>query len=96
MTNTPTEDHHHTDEPIAWKQAADDVFVATHDGEFAGFVAVDGHRHLAHDRHGQQIGDFPSLATALAALEEGSPAKGRRPGAPRTSRSRRMTRRVHA
>lgn len=85
MHTAPLEDHHHTGEPLAWKQAADDVFVATHGGEYAGFVEVDGRRHIAHDRRGRRVGDFASLASALAALE--SPGS-RRPA----RRARRRTR----
>ena len=99
MTITHLDDPHHTDEPLAWKQAADDVFVATHAGEFAGFVTVDGRRHLAHDRHGVAIGEFASLATALAALEERARdvkpiLKAAHP--PRTPRPRRLSRRAIA
>ncbi|GAA4191553.1 hypothetical protein GCM10022219_10510 [Microbacterium oryzae] len=70
MTMPRLHDPHHTGEPLAWKQAADDVFVATHAGEFAGFVTIDGHRHFAHDRHSLPIGEYASLAAALGVLEE--------------------------
>lgn len=37
--------------PLVWRQADDDVHVATADGEFAGFIAADGDRHFAYDAH---------------------------------------------
>lgn len=60
---------------ITWKQADHDVYVATTDGEFAGFVAVDGSTHVLHDRHSRRLGSYPSLSAARTALESlGAPA----------------------
>ncbi|GAA5154697.1 hypothetical protein GCM10025768_26260 [Microbacterium pseudoresistens] len=53
---------------LTWKQAADDVFVATRDGEFAGFISIDRHEHVAHNRHSLRIGSYPTMAAARAAL----------------------------
>lgn len=68
---------------LAWKQADHDVFVATRAGEFAGFVTVDVHTHIAHDRLSRRIGSYPTLAAARQALADAT-----RP----PSRSRRMRR----
>ncbi len=57
-------------EPLNWKQADDDVHVATRDGEFAGFVEFDGTAHVVHDNHGSDLGSFPTLADARSALED--------------------------
>ncbi|MGN8027511.1 hypothetical protein [Microbacterium sp. 22242] len=82
---------------ITWKQADRDVYVATRDGEYAGFVAVDGSSHVLHDRHSRRLGSYPSLSAARSALESfGAPAaaprRGRRtvrsPRRPSTARSR--------
>lgn len=54
---------------ITWKQADHDVYVATTDGEYAGFVAVDGASHVLHDRHSRRLGSYPSLSAARSALE---------------------------
>ena len=54
---------------ITWKQADHDVYVATTDGEYAGFVAVDGTSHVLHDRHSRRLGSYPSLSAARSALE---------------------------
>lgn len=56
-------------DPLTWKQADADVHVATRDGEFAGFVEFDGTVHLVHDHQGVEIGAFPRLDDAFAALE---------------------------
>lgn len=85
---------------ITWKQADHDVYVATRDGEYAGFVAVDGMTHVLHDRHSRRLGSYPSLSAARSALESagapserrtleslGAPASPRRPR--RSARNRR-------
>ncbi|GAB3598445.1 hypothetical protein [Microbacterium tumbae] len=54
---------------LNWKQADDDVHVATRDGEFAGFVEFDGTAHVVRDNHGADLGAFPTLADARLALE---------------------------
>lgn len=65
---------------LAWKQADHDVFVATREGEFAGFVTVDVQAHIVHDRHNRHIGSYPTLAAARQALADASrpPARARR------------------
>ncbi|WP_295012960.1 hypothetical protein [uncultured Microbacterium sp.] len=76
---------------ITWRQADHDVFVATRDGEYAGFVAVDGASHTLHDRHSRRIGSYPSLSAARSALEStgASPAPVIDRRGPRSARSRR-------
>nr|WP_201468728.1 hypothetical protein [Microbacterium hydrocarbonoxydans] len=56
-------------DPLTWKQADDDVHVATRDGEFAGFVEFDGTTHLVRDQRGAELGTFSSLDDAQVALE---------------------------
>ena len=82
MSSTST----HPPKPLTWKQAADNVHVATRDGEFAGFVESDGTAYVVHDNHGADLGSFPSLPDARRALD-GSPR--------RTNRSIRQTLRRH-
>ncbi|WP_314424398.1 hypothetical protein [uncultured Microbacterium sp.] len=65
-------------DPLTWKQADDDVHVATRAGEFAGFVEFDGTSHLARDHRGAELGIFSSLADAQTALE-GSHAEEKPP-----------------
>ncbi|WP_309128873.1 hypothetical protein [Microbacterium sp.] len=57
---------------LAWKQADHDVFVATREGEFAGFVTVDVQAHIVHDRHNRRIGSYSTLAAARQALADAS------------------------
>lgn len=64
MSNTTT--HPST---LTWKQADDDVHVATRDGEYAGFVELDADGHVVHDNHGAELGSFETLADARHALE---------------------------
>lgn len=61
-----------TDASLSWKQAADDVYVATRDGEFAGFISVDAQEHVVHNRHSRRIGSYATMAAARAALCGGS------------------------
>jgi len=53
---------------LRWKQAAHDVFVATLDEEFAGFISVSGPDHAVHGAHAQPLGVFRSQHDARAAL----------------------------
>lgn len=71
---------------LTWKQADDNVHVATRDGEFAGFVESHGAAFVVHDSRGSDLGTFPTLADARCALD-GSPR--------RTTRSIRRTIRRH-
>lgn len=74
MSITPV--HPSIDRSLTWRQASDDVHVATRDGEFAGFVEVSGRAHVVRDNHGAELGTYPTLSAARAALE-GAPS-GRR------------------
>lgn len=68
-----------TDPDLAWRQADRDVFVATNDGEFAGFVTVEQNAHVTHDNHNRRIGSYPTLAAACQALVDSThPASRRR------------------
>lgn len=58
-----------THSQLSWKQADDDVHVATRDGEFAGFVEIHGASHLVRDNHGAELGSFRTLVDARHALE---------------------------
>lgn len=58
--------------PLTWKQADDNVHVATRDGEFAGFIESNGTAHVVHDSHGTTLGTFVTLTEARRALA-GSP-----------------------
>lgn len=70
MSSTTT----HSPLPLSWKQADANVYVATRDGEFAGFVELAGAKHVAHDSHGADLGAFTTLGDARRALE-GSPRR---------------------
>ncbi|MDR6866539.1 hypothetical protein J2Y69_001132 [Microbacterium resistens] len=78
-----------SDAPLTWKQAADDVFVATREGEFAGFVTIEPHAHILHDQHSRRVGSYPTLAAARAALIDDPRPKARRRGAQQARRRRR-------
>ncbi|MCE7481139.1 MULTISPECIES: hypothetical protein [Microbacterium] len=73
MSSTST----HPSAPLTWKQADDDVHVATRDGEFAGFVELDGARHVTRDSHGTELGAFATLADARRALDGSARRKTR-------------------
>lgn len=65
-------------ESVAWKQAADDVFVATDAGEFAGYIAVQPGAHVLFDAHGGEIGTYETVSEARRALTEPrAPRRGR-------------------
>lgn len=68
----------HSSALLTWKQADDDVHVATRDGEFAGFVELDAGSFVVRDNHGAELGVFRKLADARAALE-GTPRAARIP-----------------
>lgn len=59
----------HPPERLTWKQADDDVYVATRDGEYAGFVELDTGAHVVHDSRGTELGSFETLADARRMLE---------------------------
>ena len=82
-----------------WHQAADDVHVATVNGEFAGFIAEDHDRFTAHDAHSHPLAMTASVHEARATVEAhhvlGASALPSAPsGAHQTTRRRR--RRVNA
>lgn len=58
-----------TESTLNWKQADLHVHVATRDGEFAGFVELDGAVHIGRDRIGAILGAYASFADAQAAVE---------------------------
>ena len=68
-------------DPLTWKQADDDVHVATRGGEFAGFVEFVGSAHLVQDGRGTAVGAFPTLGDARRALEAITHVPRRRRGA---------------
>lgn len=73
MSTTST----HSPKPLSWKQADDSVYVATRDGEYAGFVESEDTAHVAYDNHGTDLGSFDTLGDARRALE-GSPRRSTR------------------
>lgn len=85
MSSTPP----FTSTALTWKQADDNVHVATRDGEFAGFVEASGAAFLARDNHGTALGSFSNLPDARCALER-SPRRATRSIAltPRRRRTR--------
>ncbi|MER7797754.1 hypothetical protein [Microbacterium sp. NPDC096154] len=81
------------DAPLLWKQADDDVFVATLHDEFAGFISVSDGVHVLHGAHAQRLGVFRSQREARAALLHAVRPAAVRGGAPRgRSRGRRSRR----
>lgn len=63
---------------ILWKRAADDLYVATMDGEFAGFVSVADDRYTLHGPCAQALGVHESLKDASVVLEFELVASGER------------------
>ncbi|MDQ4215484.1 hypothetical protein [Microbacterium capsulatum] len=80
---------------LTWRQADHDVFVATRDGEYAGFVAVDGTTHVLHDRHSRRLGSYPSLSAARTALESAPAGSVLPAGTGSASARRRRSRTSH-
>lgn len=53
-----------------WLQADDDVFVATHEGEYAGFIAIaPAAGYFAHGSRGERLGRFRTRALAQDAVQ---------------------------
>ena len=78
-------------EALEWKQASDDVFVATRAGEFAGYVAVQSENHTTFDNTGRELGTFTELGDARRALTAPlSARRGRLSSLMRGVRRRRM------
>ncbi|GAA2861255.1 hypothetical protein [Microbacterium arabinogalactanolyticum] len=63
---------------LSWRQADEDVFVATNRGEYAGFVSVEQNVHVVHDSHSRRIGSYPTLAAARQALVDATRPPSRR------------------
>ncbi|MDT0156083.1 hypothetical protein Q9R19_00415 [Microbacterium sp. ARD32] len=63
---------------FSWRQADDDVFVATSGGEYAGFVTFEHDVHVVHDSHSRRIGSYPTLAAARQALVDATHPQSRR------------------
>jgi cold shock CspA family protein len=55
-------------QPLDWRPAADDVFVATIAGEYAGFVDITPLGHEAHSSRGEDLGVHPTRELARAAV----------------------------
>ncbi|MDN3241813.1 hypothetical protein [Glycomyces tritici] len=53
---------------LVWKPAAPDLYVATLDGEFAGYVSAVEELHSAFGPHAQHLGSYRSFRTASSAL----------------------------
>lgn len=53
---------------LVWKPAAPDLYVATLDGEFAGYVSAVADLHTTFGPHAQNIGSHGSFRAASAAL----------------------------
>ena len=62
---------------LDWRQADDDLWVATRAGEYAGMVARQADGHHVHDHHSRALGVSPSWQGAVALLE-GATAPGTR------------------
>ncbi len=71
---------------ILWRRAAEGLYAATLDGEFAGFVTIRGDEHMLHGPHAQFLGVYPSLDEACAVLDL-EPAVARTPAAACSSTS---------
>ncbi len=54
---------------VVWRQASDDVHVATVHGEFAGFIAEGFGRYTAHDAHSRPLFITATRSEARVALE---------------------------
>lgn len=82
---------------LLWKQADEDVYVATVDDEFAGYIAVSDSGHALHSAHAEPLGVFRSRRDAQDALRAHlAPAALLRPHTPATGRHRRSRARTHA
>jgi len=62
---------------LEWRQAADDVHVATLGGEFSGYIAAGPDGLALHDAHSAPLGVFATLAEAQGALRLAAPAAHR-------------------
>lgn len=54
---------------LVWKHAAADLYAATIDGEFAGYIAAFKDTHQAFGPHAQHLGSHRSFRAASAALD---------------------------
>lgn len=76
---------------LAWRQADDDVFVATHADEYAGFIDATAHGHRAHGPRGEDLGlhATPDHARAAVAASVAPPLPATTPVPHRPHRIRR-------
>lgn len=56
------------EDTLDWRPADDDVFVATVDGEYAGFVARTPRGHEAHSALGVDLGRYDTMQLATDAV----------------------------
>lgn len=54
---------------LVWKPAAPDLYVATLDGEFAGYVSAVEDLHMTFGPHAQHLGSYRSFRAASTALD---------------------------
>jgi cold shock CspA family protein len=79
---------------LDWRQADDDVFVATLAGEYAGFIAVEPDGYQAHSARGDALGRYDSRELASAAVAASTTRVAPVPaGAPHITRPLRTRRR---
>ena len=57
---------------LVWRHAADDVHVATVDGEFAGFVVEAHGRFIAHNAHSRRLASTATVGDARAVVATAS------------------------
>jgi len=74
---------------LDWRQADDDVFVATSAGEYAGFIGVTVRGYEAHSARGEDLGTYGTRDDAAAAVAQAFTAArtgARTTGSPRLAR----------
>ncbi|GAA1735516.1 hypothetical protein [Microbacterium paludicola] len=82
---------------LLWKQADEDVYVATVDDEFAGYIAVTDSGYALHSAHAEPLGVYRSRRDAQDALHAHlAPAAASRPRTTAAGRRRRSRARTHA
>ena len=64
----------HNPSPLAWRQADDDVFVATRAGEYAGFIDTTTRGFRAYGSRGEDLGVSATSDIARAAVEASIPS----------------------
>lgn len=82
---------------LLWKQADEDVYVATVDDEFAGYIAVSDSGYALHSAHAEPLGVYRSRRDAQDALRTHlTPTLASRRRTTATGRRRRSRPRTHA